>query len=64
MSVYPTKWRWKLFLKKLYFMSFLKSTGALPRENSATLNPTAKFYAEAMLKESFEGSLASLRTTL
>lgn len=59
MSVYP-KNEDGSYSKEALFMSFLKSTGALPRENSATLNPTAKFYAEAMLKESFEGSLASL----
>ncbi|EDO8203622.1 Cj0814 family flagellar-dependent secreted protein [Campylobacter jejuni] len=59
MSVYPQNGDGS-YSKEALFMSFLKSTGALPRENSATLNPTAKFYAEAMLKESFEGSLASL----
>ncbi|MCE7212933.1 hypothetical protein LZW23_06610 [Campylobacter coli] len=59
MSVYP-KNEDGSYSKEALFMSFLKSTGALPRENSATLNPTAKFYAEAMIKESFEGSLASL----
>ncbi|EOI6301196.1 Cj0814 family flagellar-dependent secreted protein [Campylobacter coli] len=59
MSVYP-KNEDGSYSKEALFMSFLKSTGALPRENSATLNPTAKFYAEAMAKESFEGSLASL----
>ncbi|EAK4314080.1 hypothetical protein CRW48_06810 [Campylobacter upsaliensis] len=59
MSVYPQNGDGS-YPKEALFMSFLKSTGALPRENSATLNPTAKFYAEAMLKESFEGSLASL----
>ncbi|WP_270986544.1 Cj0814 family flagellar-dependent secreted protein [Campylobacter upsaliensis] len=59
MSVYPQNEDGS-YPKEALFMSFLKSTGALPRENSATLNPTAKFYAEAMLKESFEGSLASL----
>ncbi|EMG6530974.1 hypothetical protein V5I55_001602 [Campylobacter jejuni] len=59
MSVYPQNGDGS-YPKEALFMSFLKSTGALPRENSATLNPTAKFYAEAMLKESFDGSLASL----
>lgn len=59
MSVYPQNEDGS-YSKEALFMSFLKSTGVLPRENSATLNPTAKFYAEAMLKESFEGSLASL----
>ncbi|EJI3008119.1 TPA: hypothetical protein R4J56_001299 [Campylobacter coli] len=59
MSVYPQNEDGS-YSKEALFMSFLKSTGALPRENSATLNPTAKFYAEAMIKESFEGSLASL----
>lgn len=59
MSVYPQNEDGS-YSKEALFMSFLKSTGALPRENSATLNPTAKFYAEAMLKESFDGSLASL----
>ncbi|EPO7270417.1 Cj0814 family flagellar-dependent secreted protein [Campylobacter upsaliensis] len=58
MSVYPQNEDGS-YPKEALFMSFLKSTGALPRENSATLNPTAKFYAEAMLKESFDGSLAS-----
>ncbi|EAH6235991.1 hypothetical protein VQF75_000446 [Campylobacter upsaliensis] len=59
MSVYPQNEDGS-YPKEALFMSFLKSTGALPRENSATLNSMAKFYAEAMLKESFEGSLASL----
>ncbi|ELQ2611333.1 Cj0814 family flagellar-dependent secreted protein [Campylobacter upsaliensis] len=59
MSVYPQNEDGS-YSKEALFMSFLKSTGALPRENSATLNSMAKFYAEAMLKESFEGSLASL----
>ncbi|EMF7818049.1 Cj0814 family flagellar-dependent secreted protein [Campylobacter coli] len=59
MSVYPQNEDGS-YSKEALFMSFLKSTGALPRENSATLNPTAKFYAEAMIKESFDGSLASL----
>ncbi|EPE3590968.1 Cj0814 family flagellar-dependent secreted protein [Campylobacter coli] len=59
MSVYP-KNEDGSYSKEALFMSFLKSTGVLPREGSATLNPTAKFYAEAMIKESFEGSLASL----
>ncbi|HEC1278420.1 TPA: hypothetical protein RY087_000594 [Campylobacter upsaliensis] len=59
MSVYPQNGDGS-YPKEALFMSFLKSTGALPRENSATLNSMAKFYAEAMLKESFEGSLASL----
>ncbi|EHA5323524.1 hypothetical protein JK455_000990 [Campylobacter jejuni] len=59
MSVYPQNGDGS-YPKEALFMSFLKSTDALPRENSATLNPTAKFYAEAMLKESFDGSLASL----
>ncbi|EOB1665604.1 Cj0814 family flagellar-dependent secreted protein, partial [Campylobacter upsaliensis] len=48
MSVYPQNEDGS-YSKEALFMSFLKSTGALPRENSATLNPTAKFYAEAML---------------
>ncbi|EFN2860459.1 hypothetical protein HKW53_001898, partial [Campylobacter coli] len=48
------------YSKEALFMSFLKSTGVSPREGSATLNPIAKSYAEAMTKESFDGSLASL----
>jgi len=59
MSVYPQNEDGS-YSKEALFMSFLKSTGVSPREGSATLNPTAKSYAEAMTKESFDGSLASL----
>ncbi|EPN6778750.1 Cj0814 family flagellar-dependent secreted protein [Campylobacter coli] len=59
MSVYP-KNEDGSYSKEALFMSFLKSTGVLPREGSATLNPIAKSYAEAMAKESFDGSLTSL----
>ncbi|WP_270978178.1 Cj0814 family flagellar-dependent secreted protein [Campylobacter helveticus] len=59
MSVYPQNEDGS-YSKEALFMSFLKSTGVSPREGSATLNPIAKSYAEAMTKESFEGSLASL----
>ncbi|EAJ3979587.1 hypothetical protein DKO13_06390 [Campylobacter jejuni] len=59
MSVYP-KNEDGSYSKEALFMSFLKSTGVSPREGSATLNPIAKSYAEAMAKESFDGSLASL----
>ncbi|EPD5781712.1 Cj0814 family flagellar-dependent secreted protein, partial [Campylobacter jejuni] len=45
------------YSKEALFMSFLKSTGVSPREGSATLNPIVKSYAEAMAKESFDGSL-------
>ncbi|EAL5855332.1 Cj0814 family flagellar-dependent secreted protein [Campylobacter jejuni] len=59
MSVYPQNEDGS-YSKETLFMSFLKSTGVSPREGSATLNPIAKSYAEAMAKESFDGSLASL----
>ncbi|KJD24087.1 Cj0814 family flagellar-dependent secreted protein [Campylobacter jejuni] len=59
MSVYP-KNEDGSYSKEALFMSFLKSTGVSSREGSATLNPIAKSYAEAMAKESFDGSLASL----
>ncbi|EOJ1016194.1 Cj0814 family flagellar-dependent secreted protein, partial [Campylobacter jejuni] len=59
MSVYPQNEDGS-YSKEALFMSFLKSTGVSPREGSATLNPIAKSYAEAMAKESFDGSLASL----
>ncbi|HDV7396485.1 TPA: hypothetical protein RJ291_001748, partial [Campylobacter jejuni] len=59
MSVYPQNEDGS-YSKEALFMSFLKSTGVSPREGSATLNPIAKSYAEAMTKESFDGSLASL----
>ncbi|EPV9393728.1 Cj0814 family flagellar-dependent secreted protein [Campylobacter coli] len=59
MSVYP-KNEDGSYSKEALFMSFLKSTGVSPREGSATLNPIAKSYAEAMAKESFDGSLTSL----
>ncbi|EKS1554698.1 hypothetical protein QBB68_001208 [Campylobacter coli] len=59
MSVYPQNEDGS-YSKEALFMSFLKSTGVLPREGSATLNPIAKSYAEAMAKESFDGSLTSL----
>ncbi|EKM3885187.1 hypothetical protein AB9L35_001516 [Campylobacter coli] len=59
MSVYPQNEDGS-YSKEALFMSFLKSTGVSPREDSATLNPIAKSYAEAMAKESFDGSLTSL----
>ncbi|ECP6257162.1 hypothetical protein FUD28_03315 [Campylobacter coli] len=59
MSVYPQNEDGS-YSKEALLMSFLKSTGVSPREGSATLNPIAKSYAEAMAKESFDGSLASL----
>ncbi len=59
MSVYPQN-KDGSYSKEALFMSFLKSTGVSPREGSATLNPIAKSYAEAMTKESFDGSLTSL----
>ncbi len=59
MSVYPQNEDGN-YSKEALFMSFLKSTGVSPREGSATLNPIAKSYAEAMAKESFDGSLTSL----
>ena len=58
MSVYPQNEDGS-YTKEALFMSFLKSTGVSPREDSATLNPIAKSYAESMTKESFDGSLAS-----
>ncbi|EGL1390536.1 hypothetical protein IP199_001168 [Campylobacter jejuni] len=59
MSVYPQNEDGS-YSKEALFMSFLKSTGVSPREGSTTLNPIAKSYAEAMAKESFDGSLTSL----
>ncbi|WP_420972020.1 Cj0814 family flagellar-dependent secreted protein [Campylobacter coli] len=59
MSVYPQNEDGS-YSKEALFMSFLKSTGVSPREGSATLNPIAKSYAEAMAKESFDGPLTSL----
>ncbi|HDZ4948346.1 TPA: hypothetical protein RTG13_000391 [Campylobacter jejuni] len=59
MSVYPQNEDGS-YSKEALFMSFLKSTGVSPREGSATLNPIAKSYTEAMAKESFDGSLTSL----
>ncbi|EFO9536665.1 hypothetical protein IO519_001027 [Campylobacter jejuni] len=59
MSVYPQNEDGS-YSKEALFMSFLKSTGVSPREGSVTLNPIAKSYAEAMAKESFDGSLTSL----
>lgn len=59
MSVYPQNEDGS-YSKEALFMSFLKSTGVSPREGSATLNPIAKSYAEAMIKESFDESLTSL----
>lgn len=59
MSVYPQN-KDGSYSKEALFMSFFKSTGVSPREGSATLNPIAKSYAEAMIKESFDESLTSL----
>ncbi|ELS5443052.1 hypothetical protein QPA11_001505 [Campylobacter coli] len=59
MSVYPQNEDGS-YSKEALFMSFLKSTGVSPREGSATLNPIAKSYAEAMAKESFNGDSIAL----
>lgn len=60
MSVYP-KNEDGSYTKEALFMSFLKSSGGEALEGgNTTLNPLAKAHIEAMAKESFDGSLASL----
>ncbi|EAJ9170281.1 hypothetical protein B5C91_09350, partial [Campylobacter jejuni] len=60
MSVYP-KNEDGSYPKEALFMSFLKSSGGEALEGgNTTLNPLAKAHIEAMEKESFDGSLASL----
>ncbi|WP_257404133.1 Cj0814 family flagellar-dependent secreted protein [Campylobacter lari] len=60
MSVYP-KNEDGSYTKEALFMSFLKSSGGEVLEGgNTTLNPLAKAHIEAMAKESFDGSLASL----
>ncbi|WP_257943316.1 Cj0814 family flagellar-dependent secreted protein [Campylobacter lari] len=60
MSVYP-KNEDGSYPKEALFMSFLKSSGGEALEGgNTTLNPLAKAHIEAMAKESFDGSLASL----
>ncbi|EIB44963.1 hypothetical protein cje146_08749, partial [Campylobacter jejuni subsp. jejuni 2008-894] len=49
------------YSKEALFVSFLKSTGAdILKGGNTTMNPIVKSYKEAMAKESFDGSLASL----
>ncbi|EAI2122370.1 Cj0814 family flagellar-dependent secreted protein [Campylobacter jejuni] len=49
------------YSKEALFVSFLKSTGAdVLKGGNTTMNPIVKSYKEAMAKESFDGSLASL----
>ncbi|EDO6938632.1 hypothetical protein FW186_07555, partial [Campylobacter coli] len=60
MSVYP-KNEDGSYSKEALFMSFLKSSGGEALEGgNTTLNPLVKAHIEAMTKESFDGSLASL----
>ncbi|HDZ5107114.1 TPA: hypothetical protein RTH10_001008 [Campylobacter jejuni] len=60
MSVYP-KNEDGSYSKEALFMSFLKSTGAdVLKGGNTTMNPIVKSHKEAMAKESFDGSLASL----
>ncbi|TNB60773.1 Cj0814 family flagellar-dependent secreted protein [Campylobacter helveticus] len=60
MSVYPQNEDGS-YSKEALFMSFLKSSGGEALEGgNTTLNPLVKAHIEAMTKESFEGSLASL----
>ncbi|SUW67071.1 Cj0814 family flagellar-dependent secreted protein [Campylobacter coli] len=60
MSVYPQNEDGS-YSKEALFMSFLKSSGGEALEGgSTTLNPLVKAHIEAMTKESFDGSLASL----
>ncbi|WP_420972790.1 Cj0814 family flagellar-dependent secreted protein [Campylobacter coli] len=60
MSVYPQNEDGN-YSKEALFMSFLKSSGGEALEGgNTTLNPLVKAHIEAMTKESFDGSLASL----
>ncbi|EHB2878042.1 hypothetical protein LJ214_000510 [Campylobacter coli] len=60
MSVYPQNEDGS-YSKEALFMSFLKSSGGEALEGgNTTLNPLVKAHIEAMAKESFDGSLASL----
>ncbi|EGK8182840.1 hypothetical protein IO457_001259 [Campylobacter coli] len=60
MSVYPQNEDGS-YSKEALFVSFLKSTGAdVLKGGNTTMNPIVKSYKEAMAKESFDGSLASL----
>ncbi|TKX33645.1 Cj0814 family flagellar-dependent secreted protein [Campylobacter taeniopygiae] len=60
MSFYP-KNEDGTYTKEDLFMSFLKSTGADALKGGDTkMNPIVKSFKEAMAKESFDGSLASL----
>ncbi|EAL52497.1 conserved hypothetical protein [Campylobacter upsaliensis RM3195] len=60
MSVYPQN-EDGTYTKEALFMSFLKSTGAdVLKGGNTTMNPVVKSHKEAMAKESFDGSLASL----
>ncbi|HED5423487.1 TPA: hypothetical protein R5B52_000759 [Campylobacter jejuni] len=60
MSVYPQNEDGS-YSKEALFMSFLKSTGAdVLKGGNTTMNPIVKSHKEAMAKESFDGSLASL----
>ncbi|ECP9563748.1 hypothetical protein FU740_06105 [Campylobacter coli] len=60
MSVYPQN-EDRSYSKEALFMSFLKSSGGEALEGgNTTLNPLVKAHIEAMTKESFDGSLASL----
>ena len=59
-SVYPQNEDGS-YSKEALFMSFLKSTGAdVLKGGNTTMNPVVKSHKEAMAKESFDGSLASL----
>ncbi|HEB8253035.1 TPA: hypothetical protein R0851_000665 [Campylobacter jejuni] len=61
MSVYPQNEDGS-YTKEDLFMSFLKSSGGTEvlAGGNTTLNPLVKAHIEAMTKESFDGSLASL----
>ncbi|HEB7556531.1 Cj0814 family flagellar-dependent secreted protein [Campylobacter coli] len=60
MSFYPQN-EDESYSKEALFMSFLKSTGAdVLKGGNTTMNPIVKSHKEAMAKESFDGSLASL----
>ncbi|MCV3451013.1 hypothetical protein L8W58_05335 [Campylobacter lari] len=60
MSVYP-KNEDGSYTKEALFMSFLKSSGGTILEGGNTkVNPKIQAFKEAMAKESFDGSLASL----
>ncbi|HEG8458005.1 hypothetical protein KPF76_05245 [Campylobacter coli] len=60
MSVYPQNEDGS-YSKEALFMSFLKSSGGEALEGgNTTLNSLVKAHIEAMTKESFDGSLASL----